>query len=147
MKLIIQRVARAAVRVDGEVVGSVEKGFLVLLGVTHSDSEAQADKLVKKLLGLRIFPDENGKINLSLRDVGGALLVVSQFTLYADCHKGYRPSFVDAAAPEKANALYEYFVQKCREGGFAVGTGVFGAKMEVELINDGPFTIVLEETA
>lgn len=147
MKLVIQRVKRGAVRVDGKVVGSVEKGFVVLIGVCESDTRAQAEKLARKMLGLRIFPDENGKTNLSLADVDGGLLLVSQFTLYADCRKGFRPSFVEAAGPEKAEALYEEFIALCREGNPKVATGVFGAKMEVEIIGDGPFTIVLEEKA
>ena len=147
MKAVVQRVSHAAVRVDGEVIGSVRKGFLILLGVTHGDTEAQAEKLAKKICGLRIFPDENGKTNLSLKDVGGELLVISQFTLYADCHKGYRPSFVQAAEPGEANRLYEYFTALCRREIEKVDTGVFGAHMKVELENDGPFTLVLEETA
>ncbi len=146
MKLVIQRVKRGAVRVDGKVVGSVEKGFVVLIGVCESDTRAQAEKLARKMLGLRIFPDENGKTNLSLADVDGGLLLVSQFTLYADCRKGFRPSFVEAAGPEKAEALYEEFIALCCEGNPKVETGVFGAKMEVEIIGDGPFTIVLEDS-
>ena len=145
MKLVIQRVKRGAVRVDGEVVGSVEKGFAVLIGVCESDTAAQAEKLARKMLGLRIFPDANGKTNLSLADVGGGLLLISQFTLYADCHKGFRPSFIEAAGPRKAEELYEYFVALCREGGLRVETGRFGAKMEVKIVGDGPFTIILEE--
>lgn len=144
MKLVIQRVKNAAVKVDGETVGSVGKGFLVLIGVTHGDTKAEAEKLAKKMLGLRIFADAEGKTNLSLKDVGGGLLLVSQFTLYADCRKGYRPSFTDAALPEQANALYEYFVELCRRENGSVATGIFGAEMEVSLVNDGPFTLVLE---
>ena len=147
MKAVVQRVSHAAVSVDGEVAGSIGKGFLILLGVTHGDTEAQADKLAKKICGLRIFPDENGKTNLSLKDVGGQLLVISQFTLYADCHKGYRPSFIQAAEPGEANRLYEYFTGLCRQEIGKVDTGIFGAHMNVELENDGPFTLVLEETA
>ena len=147
MKAVVQRVSHAAVSVDGEVAGSIGKGFLILLGVTHGDTEAQADKLAKKICGLRIFPDENGKTNLSLKDVGGQLLVISQFTLYADCHKGYRPSFIQAAEPGEANRLYEYFTGLCRQEIGKVDTGIFGAHMKVELENDGPFTLVLEETA
>jgi len=147
MKAVVQRVSHAAVRVDGETVGSIRKGFLILLGVTHGDTEAQAEKLAKKICGLRIFPDENGKTNLSLKDVGGELLVISQFTLYADCHKGYRPSFVQAADPAEAKRLYEYFTALCRQEIEKVDTGVFGAHMKVELENDGPFTLVLEDAA
>ena len=145
MKAVVQRVQHAAVRVDGQVVGSIGKGFLILLGVTHGDTEAQAEKLAKKITGLRIFPDENGKTNLSLKDVGGELLVISQFTLYADCRKGYRPSFVNAAAPDEAERLYEYFTGLCRQEISRVETGIFGAHMKVELENDGPFTLVLED--
>ena len=147
MKLVVQRVSQAEVTVDGESVGRIGKGFLVLLGVTQGDTEAQADKLAHKLLGLRIFTDAQGKTNLSLSDVGGELLIISQFTLYADCRKGFRPSFVQAAPPETANRLYEYFVGLCRERGFHTETGRFGAHMMVSLCNDGPFTVILEETA
>ncbi len=147
MKIVVQRVKEAAVTVEGKTVGRIGKGFLVLLGVTHSDTQVQAERLSKKMLGLRIFPDSEGKTNLSLADVGGELLVVSQFTLYADCRKGYRPSFTEAAGGEKAEQLYEYFVELCRQGNPKVETGVFGAHMEVSLINDGPFTIVWEENA
>ncbi len=145
MKAVIQRVSHAAVSVDGRTEGSIGRGFLILLGVTHGDTEAQAEKLAKKICGLRIFPDENGKTNLSLKDVGGELLVISQFTLYADCHKGYRPSFIQAAEPGEAKRLYEYFTGLCRQEIEKVDTGVFGAHMKVELENDGPFTLVLEE--
>ena len=145
MKAVIQRVSHAAVSVDGRTEGSIGRGFLILLGVTHGDTEAQAEKLAKKICGLRIFPDENGKTNLSLKDVGGELLVISQFTLYADCNKGYRPSFIQAAEPGEANRLYEYFTGLCRQEIEKVDTGVFGAHMKVELENDGPFTLVLEE--
>ena len=145
MKLVIQRVERAQVAVDGSVVGKVGRGFLVLVGVAKGDTEKQADRLAKKMLGLRIFPDEKGKINRSLTDVGGGLLVVSQFTLYADCRKGYRPGFELAAPPAEAERLYEYFAGLCRTAGFPTETGVFGAHMEVSLVNQGPFTIILEE--
>ena len=145
MKAVIQRAGHASVTVDGKTVGSIGRGFLILLGVTHGDTEAQAEKLARKITGLRIFPDENGKTNLSLKDVGGELLVISQFTLYADCHKGYRPSFIQAAEPGEANRLYEYFTGLCRQEIAQVETGVFGAHMKVELENDGPFTLVLEE--
>ena len=144
MKFVIQRVNEASVKVDGNIIGQIGKGFLVLVGVGQEDTKEIADKMVKKLLGLRIFDDENDKINLSLTDVGGELLLISQFTLYANCKKGYRPSFTDAGAPDMANEMYEYIVSKCREGGFHVETGEFGVDMKVSLLNDGPFTIVLD---
>lgn len=144
MKMLIQRVTSASVDVDGETVGSIDKGFLVFVGVGHDDTEEIADKYIKKLLGLRIFEDENGKTNLSLADVGGDLLLVSQFTLYADCSHGNRPSFTDAGAPDKASALFDYIVRKCSEVVPQVQTGIFGADMKVSLLNDGPFTIMLE---
>ena len=147
MKIVVQRVKEAAVTVDGSIAGQIGKGFLVLLGVSKDDTEQQADRLSKKLLGLRIFPDAEGKTNLSLADVGGSLLIVSQFTLYADWRKGYRPSFVEAAGGEQAERLYEYFLARCREVCPVVEKGVFGAHMDVSLINDGPFTIVWEEKA
>ena len=147
MRFVIQVVSEANVSVDGITKGSIEKGFLVLVGVGQGDDERIADKMVSKMLGLRIFPDENGKTNLSLADVGGELLVISQFTLYADCRKGYRPSFVEAARGEEAEHLYEYFLARCREVCPVVEKGVFGAHMEVSLVNDGPFTIVWEEKA
>lgn len=133
--------------VDGKIVGEIRRGFLVLVGVTHEDTRALADKMLKKMIGLRIFEDENGKTNLSLADVGGSLLLVSQFTLYADCKKGNRPSFTDAAAPEPANDLYEYILAECRKQVPVVEKGVFGADMKVRLINDGPFTVVLDSAA
>ena len=144
MKLMIQRVTHASVTVENEVVGKIEKGFLVLLGIGPEDTESEADFLVQKLIKLRIFEDENGKMNLSLKDVNGELLIVSQFTLYADCSGGNRPSFVNAAKPEKANELYEYFIKKCKEQNIKVEHGIFGADMKVELLNDGPVTILLE---
>ncbi|SHJ26182.1 D-aminoacyl-tRNA deacylase [Pseudobutyrivibrio xylanivorans] len=144
MKFVIQRVNEASVAVDGNTIGAIKKGFLVLIGVSDSDTKEIADKMVKKLLGLRIFDDENDKINLSLTDVGGELLLISQFTLYANCKKGYRPSFTDAGAPDFANEMYEYIIAKCREEGYHVETGEFGADMKVSLLNDGPFTIVLD---
>ncbi|MBR5649726.1 D-aminoacyl-tRNA deacylase [Pseudobutyrivibrio sp.] len=144
MKFVIQRVNEASVKVDGKIIGQINKGFLVLIGVGQDDTKEIADKMVKKLLGLRIFDDENDKINLSLTDVGGELLLISQFTLYANCKKGYRPSFIEAGAPDMANEMYEYIVEKCRQGGFHVETGEFGADMKVSLLNDGPFTIVLD---
>lgn len=145
MKLVIQRVKNAKVDVDGKTVGSIEKGFLALLGVTHTDTKETADYLVKKLCKLRVFEDENGKMNLSIKDVGGQLLIVSQFTLYADCSGGNRPSFVNAAKPDLANELYEYFCEKCKEEQIEVQKGIFGADMKVSLLNDGPVTIILEK--
>ena len=146
MKLVIQRVKYASVKVDGEIVGKIDKGFLVLLGVGPDDTEKEADFLVQKLVKLRIFEDENNKMNLSLKDIDGELLIVSQFTLYADCSAGNRPSFVNAAKPDKANELYEYFIKKCKEENIKkVEHGVFGADMKVELLNDGPVTILLEK--
>ena len=144
MKFVIQRVKHASVTVEGEVLGKIEKGFMVLIGVCESDDEAIADKMVKKLIGLRIFEDENGKTNLDLHSVDGQLLLISQFTLYANCKKGNRPSFVEAAKPDKANAIYEYIISECKKQVEAVERGEFGADMKVELLNDGPFTIVLD---
>ncbi len=144
MKFVIQRVTHASVTVDGNIVGSIGKGFMVLIGISGTDTRETADKMLHKLLGLRIFDDENGKTNLALADVGGELLLISQFTLYADCRKGNRPNFIQAAKPEKANALYEYFVEYLRSKGKHVETGSFGADMKVELLNDGPFTVILE---
>ena len=143
MKFVIQKVTHASVTVDDQVIGQIGKGYLVLIGVAEDDTREIADKLIKKLLGLRIFEDADGKTNLSLRDVDGSLLLVSQFTLYADCKKGNRPSFTKAGNPTLANELYEYIIEKCRAE-FPVETGSFGADMKVELLNDGPFTIVLE---
>lgn len=145
MKLVIQRVSNASVTVDKKITGKIEKGFLVLLGVTHSDTKETADYLVKKLCNLRVFMDENEKMNLSIKDIDGELLIVSQFTLYADCQKGNRPSFVNSAKPDMANELYEYFVEKCRSEVKNVQTGIFGAHMKVDLLNDGPVTIILEK--
>ena len=144
MKFVIQRVTHAKVEVEQKIIGSIQNGYLVLIGIAEDDNEEIADKLVKKLLGLRIFADENGKTNLSLKDVNGSLLLVSQFTLYADCSGGNRPSFVNAAKPDLANELYEYFVKKSKENIPVVQSGVFGAHMEVSLINNGPVTIELE---
>ena len=146
MKFVIQRVSKASVSVDGEVKGSIGKGFLVLAGVGAEDTTAVADKYIKKMIGLRIFEDEQGKTNLSLADVGGQLLIVSQFTLYADCKKGNRPSFVHAGDPALAESLYHYIVERCREQVEVVEEGVFGAHMEVSLVNDGPFTVILDES-
>ena len=144
MRALVQRVGRASVTVDGEVIGKIDKGYLVLLGVGHEDTEAQADKLWSKILKMRIFEDENGKTNLSLADVDGKVLVVSQFTLYANCKKGNRPSFTGAGAPDEANRLYEYFAGLVRRDLGTVETGSFGAMMNVELLNEGPFTIWLD---
>ena len=147
MKFVIQRVKHASVTVEGKILGKIEKGFMVLIGVCETDDEAIADKMVKKLIGLRIFEDENGKTNLDLHSVDGQLLLISQFTLYANCKKGNRPSFVEAAKPDKANALYEYIISECRKQVEVVERGEFGADMKVELLNDGPFTIVLDSDA
>ena len=144
MKFVIQRVSNASVRVEDKVIGRIGKGFLILLGVSASDSEEIADKMVNKMIRLRIFEDENDKTNLSIRDVGGELLIISQFTLYADCKKGNRPSFINAGKPEDANRLYEYVIRKCREEIAIVEHGEFGAHMEVSLVNYGPFTVVLD---
>lgn len=145
MKLVIQRVSHASVTVDERIVGEINKGFLVLIGVGAQDTREVADRYLKKMLGLRIFEDEQGKTNLSLKDVGGELLLVSQFTLYANCRKGNRPSFVEAGAPDLAEELYEYMVEECRKQISVVQTGEFGAHMKVSLENDGPFTILLDE--
>ena len=145
MRLVIQRVLQAEVQVDENTVGKINKGLLVFVGAGHEDSREVADKYLKKLLGLRIFEDENGKTNKSLADVDGQLLIVSQFTLYANCKKGNRPSFTEAGEPHRAEELYEYMVAKAREQVPVVETGVFGAEMEVSLVNDGPFTVILED--
>ncbi|MDO4268412.1 MAG: D-aminoacyl-tRNA deacylase [Eubacteriales bacterium] len=144
MRAVLQRVSRASVKIDGEIQGQIGSGFLVLLGVSGTDTRAAADRMADKICRLRIFPDENGKTNLSLADVGGELLVISQFTLYADCHKGNRPSFIKAGPPDMAEELYEYFMERCRQHVSRVEHGSFGADMKVELLNDGPFTLVLE---
>ena len=144
MKFVIQRVTKASVTVDSKVVGQINKGFLVLIGVSGTDTKEIADKVVKKMLGLRIFEDENGKTNLSLEDVGGELLLISQFTLYADCRHGNRPSFTKAGAPDLARELYEYIIEECKKSVPVVQQGEFGADMKVSLINDGPFTIILD---
>ncbi len=144
MRLVIQRVSHSSVTVDGTVVGKTGPGFLVLVGVGREDTKAEADRLVRKMLALRIFEDENGKINRSIRDVGGEILLVSQFTLYADCSHGNRPGFTEAAEPGKAKELYEYMIEQCRREIPVVEQGIFGADMKVELLNDGPFTIILE---
>ncbi|MCD8223272.1 MAG: D-tyrosyl-tRNA(Tyr) deacylase [Clostridiales bacterium] len=144
MKVVLQCVTSARVRVDGETIGAIGRGFLLLLGVEENDSEAAADRMADKICKLRLFEDANGKTNLSLADVDGGLLVVSQFTLCADCHKGNRPSFIRAGSPEKARRLYEYFIERCRMHVPKVEHGSFGAYMQVELVNDGPFTLILE---
>ncbi len=155
MRFVIQRVKKASVTVfeedaagnvlpEGKITGSIGKGYMVLVGACQSDTREIADKMVRKMLGLRIFEDENGKTNLSLESVKGSLLLVSQFTLYADCRKGNRPSFLGAGDPAHAEELYNYIVEQCRTAGFEVGTGVFGAQMDVALVNDGPFTIILD---
>lgn len=144
MRAVVQRVKEAKVEVDGEIVGSIAGGLLVFLGVGEEDEEKDLDYMVDKVLGLRIFQDENDKMNLSLLDVGGELLVVSQFTLYGDARKGKRPSFTASARPEKGESYYEEFIQRAREKGVKVETGVFGAHMHVDLINDGPVTILLD---
>lgn len=146
MKFVIQRVTHADVVVDGNELGRIGKGFMVLIGVSKEDDRAIADKMVDKMIKLRIFEDENGKTNLSLGDVGGELLLISQFTLYANCKKGNRPSFIDAGAPDEANALYEYIIERCKERVNVVERGEFGADMKVSLLNDGPFTIVLDSS-
>lgn len=144
MRALLQRVSHASVTVDDQIVGEIGPGFVVLLGVTHSDGRAEAEWLARKIGGLRLFEDEQGKMNLGLEDVGGALLVISQFTLYGDTRKGRRPSFIEAAVPQHAEPLVEYFVAQLREQGFIVATGVFGAHMEVEIHNNGPVTLWLE---
>jgi len=144
LRAVIQRVSRASVTIDDACVGRIGAGFLLLLGVTDSDGEKDADYLTRKILGLRVFEDANGKMNRSVEDIGGELLVVSQFTLYADCRKGRRPSFVRAAAPEKAERLYEYFIERLRTSGLRCETGQFGAMMNVELVNHGPVTILID---
>ncbi len=147
MKLVIQRVANAKVDVNNKTIGKIDKGFLVLLGVAPEDNEETANFLVEKLCNLRVFKDENDKMNLSIKDIDGEILVVSQFTLYANCKKGNRPSFDEAAKPELANKLYEYFISKCQEKVRKVEHGEFGADMKVSLLNDGPVTIILEKNA
>lgn len=146
MRLVIQRVNHASVKVDGNVVGKIEKGFLVFIGIADTDTKEIADKYLKKMLGLRIFEDENGKTNLSLKDVNGELLMVSQFTLYANCKKGNRPSFIDAGKPEMAEQMYQYMITEAKRSVDVVQEGIFGADMKISLENDGPFTIVLDES-
>lgn len=144
MKFLIQRVKEASVSVNSETIGNIQKGFLVFIGIFEKDTEEIADKMIRKLLGLRIFEDENGKTNLDIKTVNGQLLLVSQFTLYADCRKGNRPSFTNAGNPELANALYRYIIEKCKTEIPDVQEGCFGADMKVSLINDGPFTVILD---
>lgn len=146
MKFVIQRVTHADVVVDGNEIGRIGKGFMVLIGVSKEDDKIIADKMVDKMIKLRIFEDENGKTNLSLDDVDGELLLISQFTLYANCKKGNRPSFIDAGVPDEANDLYEYIIEKCKERVKVVERGEFGADMKVSLLNDGPFTIILDSS-
>ncbi len=144
MKLVIQRVKNASVEVDKKIVGKIEKGFLVLIGIKVGDTKQQADYLVKKVCNLRVFKDENDKMNLNLKDVGGKLLIVSQFTLYGNCNDGNRPSFIEAARSDEAIPLYEYFCDECVKNGIEVQRGIFGADMKVQLLNDGPVTIIME---
>ena len=144
MRFVIQRVQHASVEVDGISIGKISKGFLVLIGIQQSDTPQIADKMIKKLIGLRIFEDENGKTNLDLKTVGGELLLVSQFTLYADCKKGNRPSFINAGEPQMAENLYQYIVKQCKNEIEVVEQGSFGADMKVSLLNDGPFTVILD---
>lgn len=147
MKFVIQRCQEASVSVDGKTVGAIEKGLMVLIGVGKDDTTDVVDKYLKKLLQLRIFEDENGKTNRSLMDIGGQLLLVSQFTLYANCRHGNRPGFTDAGDPKKAKELYEYLIERAKEQVSVVEQGIFGADMKVSLVNDGPFTIILDEAA
>lgn len=146
MRFIIQRVSEASVKVDGKLIGQISKGFLVLIGVSNGDTREIADKMTKKMLGLRIFEDENGKTNLDLKTVDGQLLLISQFTLYADCKKGNRPSFVKAGEPHMAEELYQYIIDKCKQEIAVVEQGEFGADMKVSLLNDGPFTVLLDSS-
>jgi len=144
MKFVVQRVNHASVDVNGQIVGKIGHGYMVLIGITHDDTKEIADKLIKKLVALRVFEDENGKLNLSINEVNGSLLLVSQFTLYADCKHGNRPSFTNAGAPDMANEIYQYIISECQKLVPNVQTGVFGAYMKVELENDGPVTIILD---
>ena len=144
MKFVIQRVNHASCMVDNQITGAIDKGFCVLIGVSETDNEQIADKMIKKLINMRIFADENNKTNLALKDINGSLLLISQFTLYANCKKGNRPSFTDAGNPELANSLYEYIIMECKKEISNVQTGIFGADMKISLENDGPFTIVLD---
>lgn len=146
MRFVLQCVSQASCTVEGRVTGAIERGYLILVGIADSDTEETADRMLKKVAGLRIFPDENGKTNLSLAEIGGSILLISQFTLYADCRKGNRPSFVKAGKPDHAERLYRYLLERCRREGIgkAVEEGVFGADMKIALVNEGPFTLVLD---
>lgn len=144
MRLVVQKVSQSSVKIEGEIVGAIDKGYMVLVGITNGDDELLVEKMVDKLVNLRIFEDENDKLNLSLLEVGGSVLSISQFTLYANCKKGRRPSFIDAAKPDISSPLYDFFNKKLEEKGINVERGVFGAMMEVSLINDGPVTIILD---
>jgi len=144
MKIVLQRVSRASVTVDGQVIGKINRGYVILLGIGQNDTAAEVEKAVQKISKLRLFADENGKTNLSIADIDGGILVISQFTLYADCRKGNRPSFIEAAPPQLAEELYEYFIQTAKPYFSVVQHGAFGADMQVELVNDGPFTVVLD---
>ena len=144
MRFVVQRACSATCTVENDITGQIEHGFVVFIGIEDSDTKEIADKMVKKLVGLRIFEDSSGKTNLSLADVGGGLLLISQFTLYADCKKGYRPSFIRAGKPDFANELYQYIIAECKKTVSVVETGIFGADMKIELVNDGPFTILLD---
>lgn len=144
MRLVVQKVSQSSVKIEGEIVGAIDKGYMVLVGITNGDDELLVEKMIDKLVNLRIFEDENDKLNLSLLDVGGSVLSISQFTLYANCKKGRRPSFIDAAKPDISSPLYDFFNKKLEEKGINVERGVFGAMMEVSLINDGPVTIILD---
>ena len=145
MKVLIQRVKQASVKVDEKQISKIDQGFLVFVGITHTDTQKEADYLAKKVTNLRVFGDQNEKMNLSLKDVNGKLLIVSQFTLYGNCENGNRPSFTDAARPDYAKDLYDYFCNKCAETGIEVQTGIFGADMKINLINDGPVTLMIEK--
>lgn len=144
MRFVIQRVQKASVTVEEDVIGEINKGYMVLIGVSDDDTREVADKMIRKMIGLRIFEDENGKTNLSLSDVNGSLLLISQFTLYANCKKGNRPSFIEAGSPKAAEELYEYVISECKKQVSIVEQGCFGADMKVHLVNDGPFTIILD---
>lgn len=144
MKVVIQRVIKSSVSINNKEVAKIGNGFLILLGISKDDNFEKADYIIKKIYNLRVFSDENDKMNLSIQDINGELLIVSQFTLYADCKKGNRPSFINAAPPEEAEKIYEYFINECKKNNLKVETGEFGADMKVELINDGPVTIILE---
>lgn len=144
MRFLIQRVTEASVTVDGQIIGSIGRGFLVFVGIKTADNKEIADKMIKKLIGLRIFEDENGKTNLDMKSVNAQMLIISQFTLYADCRKGNRPSFINAGSPDMANELYQYIIKECRKEVSIVEEGSFGADMKVSLLNDGPFTVFLD---